>query len=173
MVETIEILLINAFWELVFRVGGSRFFEKNCSLHDDVAVATGHAKMNTLLVGTILRGTRPPVKCFGKAWTTSARKYSNSASSLSELIPIVNVKSFYDNNVRSHGLAKEIARSLNETGFVYIKNSPLTDNVINNCINAAKNFFDQSQNFKNQLRTTETNAFGYYHYQGVGNADQR
>jgi isopenicillin N synthase-like dioxygenase len=62
---------------------------------------------------------------------------------------------------------------LKETGFVYIKNSPLTDNIINNCINTAKNFFEQSQNIKNQLHTTDTNAFGYYHYQGVGNADRQ
>lgn len=110
---------------------------------------------------------------FRFARMAAIQKYSNSAASnLSDLIPIVDVKPFYESTTRAHEIAKQIGRSLNEIGFVYIKNSPLTDNIINNCINTAKTFFDQSQNFKNHLHTTDTNAFGYYHYQGVGNAEK-
>ncbi len=96
-----------------------------------------------------------------------------SSALASDLIPVVDVKSFYDSTSRAQDIAKQIGKSLHETGFVYIKNSPLTDNIINNCINTARIFFDQSQIFKNQILTTDANSFGYYHYQGVGNADRQ
>ena len=129
---------------------------------------SGHSQMNALLrrSSSIIRNIE--LSC--ARWGVTIRRCSTgSASNLSDLIPVVDVKSFYDSTSSAYDIAKQISKSLHETGFVYIKNSPLTDGIINNCIGTARIFFNQSQIFKNQIRTTDTDSFGYYHYKGVGN----
>lgn len=177
-------------WSITRRSGLSNGcisrFEKSCNwwksnrhgiwffILQDIFDNDINCNMKSLLrVRSLLRPLRPVRASRGGNKCCNKRAYSSSTTSeTTDLIPIVDVSSFFERDDKAHDIAKQISKALSEIGFVYIKNSPLTDDIINRCINASRRFFEQPQNSKDQIHTTDANSFGYYHYQGVGDASR-
>lgn len=80
----------------------------------------------------------------------------------SDEIPVVDLSGIYGTFEERKQLAKTIKRAAENTGFFYIKNHGISEEVIHGALDAAKSFFKQSEEKKQLVAQNKGNFFNGY-----------
>ncbi|PRP78885.1 hypothetical protein PROFUN_01058 [Planoprotostelium fungivorum] len=67
--------------------------------------------------------------------------------------------------------AKKVLEAFQTSGFLYLRNAPLSADGQNRAITATRHFFDSTEQSKRILHTTKDNPRGYYSYHGVAEGE--
>ena len=96
-------------------------------------------------------------------FSSLCRYRRDDAKRLFSSVPIVDIGC-----IRSYGdwkvLSVELRHALHEIGFVYLKNTKASEEIIQKAIKEGKNFMLSPSKY--EVVTTQENPFGYYLYQG-------